>query len=75
MRLDIPIWFESYDQCVNETCGHITQTSYINILTPDILFNLGIGAMFGFIVYAIYKHENKKEKGITSEIKSEQKNG
>ena len=75
MRLDIPIWFESYDQCVNKTCSHITQSSYINILTPDILFNLGIGAMFGFIVYAIYKHENKKEKGITSEIKSEQKNG
>jgi len=61
MRLDIPIWFEIHDQCINDICSTITQTTSINILTPSMLLNLGIGGMFAVVVYLIYRHETKKE--------------
>jgi hypothetical protein len=68
MRLDIPVWIDIQDECFNEVCSTITQTSYVNILTPSMLINLGIGGMFAVITYLIYRHESKKN--TTVEIKS-----
>lgn len=68
MRLDIPIWYESYEQCVNETCSRITETSYVNILTPDMLFYIGIGSIFTTLTYLVYRHESKKASQKLREV-------